>query len=117
MASERNLLEDTENEVAVSSVCSDRSTCHLFSCMLADMKIGFAIENKYLGNILYSFRAHVLRASHMPSYKLTMEDSQMNVKTCLLSWGSARGVEPDTSNHCSTPGMWSGQRTGEAGFS
>ena len=98
MASERNLLEDMENEVTVSSVCSDKSTCHLFSCMLTDMKIGFAIE-------LYSFRTHVLRASHMPSYKLTMEDSQMNVKTCLLSWGSPRGVEPDTSNHCSAPGM------------
>lgn len=105
MASERNLLEDTENEVSVSFVCSDRSTCHSFSCMFADMKIGFAIEYKYLGHILYSFRTHILRASHMPSYRLTMEDSQMNVKTCLLSWGSPREVEPDTSNYCSTPGM------------
>lgn len=59
MASERNLLEDTENEVSVSSVCSDRSACHLFSCSLADMKIGFAIEYKYLGHILYSFRIHI----------------------------------------------------------
>lgn len=105
MASERNLLEDTGNEVSVSSVCSDRSACHLFSCMLADMKIGFAIEYKYLGHILYSFRIHILRASHMPSYKLTVEGCQMNVKTCLLSWGSPRGVEADTSNHSSTPGM------------
>lgn len=119
MASERNLLENTGNEVTVSFICSDRSTGppHSFSSMTADTKIRVAMEYKHLGHVLYSFRTRILRASYMPSCELAVEDSQIDVMACLLSGSSPRELEPDTDKHCSVQRIQGGKLTGEGGFS
>lgn len=90
MVSERNLVENTENEITVPFVCSTgaQGLPHSFSNTLADKEIRVAMQYKHLGHLFHSFRMHPWRASYMPSSMLAMEDSKRNVITCLSSGSS-----------------------------
>lgn len=59
-APERNSLENTENEVTVSSGCSDRKVGlpHSFSSYLQIQKQELLWNTNYLGHILISFGIH-----------------------------------------------------------
>lgn len=88
-ATERNSLENTENEITVSSGCSDRKVGPppLILQPLADTKTRVAVEYKLSRTRTLLIQYTFLRESSVPA----TEDSKMSVTAYLPSENSSKG--------------------------